>query len=81
MLPRLLGGAIAIVGVPLVGFGTVKVSAADRRKGVTDPVMPEFDGIIGLPGVDGIPPAKAEAAGGGGGFGIGEFVCMVLAVE
>jgi hypothetical protein len=85
MLLRLMVGAIAIVGVLLVGFGTVEVSAADRGKGIADPVMPEFDGIIGLPGVDGIaglPPAKAEAAGGGGGLGIGEFVCMIiLAIE
>ncbi len=77
----------AIIGVPLVGFGTVAVSACDRDKGKAR-LIPGIDGI-GLPGVDGIGglPAKAAAAAaagprGGGGLGIGEASCkFILAIE
>ncbi len=76
----------AIIGVPIVGCGTVAVSACDRGKG-TALSPPGIDGI-GLPGVDGIGglPAKAAAAAaaagprGGGGLGIGEAPCKITLV-
>jgi len=78
----------AIIGIPLVGCGTVAVSACDRGKGTA--LSPTGIDGIGLPGVEGIGglPAKAAAAAaaaaagprGGGGLGIGEAPCKILLV-